>query len=41
MSAEAPKKEKYSTFFESTTVGIAFIITILELAYIGYVYLWG
>lgn len=41
MSAEAPKKEKYSTFFESSTVAIATVITVLELVYLGYVFIFG
>lgn len=41
LSQHHPKKEKYSVFFERTTVAAAFIITILELAYLAYVYIFG
>lgn len=41
MSAEQPKKEKYTTFFEPTTVAIGALITVAALAFLAYVLIFG
>ncbi|HRP52399.1 MAG TPA: hypothetical protein PLI97_02710 [Fluviicola sp.] len=33
--------DKNGTFFESTTVGIGFVITIILLGIVGYIYAFG
>ncbi len=35
------QKEKYSTFFESSTVGIGFVYTIIALGILGALYAFG
>jgi len=44
MSLKAPnaeKKEKYSTFFEKTSVAAGTILTVFMLAYLAWVLIWG
>jgi hypothetical protein len=38
---ENGEKEKYSTFFESSTVGIGFVYTVIALGIIGMLYAFG
>lgn len=41
MSSESPKKEKYSTFFDSTTIAAGALITIAAIAFLAYVLIFG
>ncbi|HRO74528.1 MAG TPA: hypothetical protein PLP27_00085 [Crocinitomicaceae bacterium] len=41
MSSEAPKKEKYSTFFDSTTVAAGSLIVIAALSFLAYILIFG
>lgn len=41
MSSETPKKEKYTTFFDPTTVAVGTLITIAALAFMAYILIFG
>jgi hypothetical protein len=41
MSSEPSKKEKYSTFFEPTTVAVGFLFTVIALSFLVYVVFFG